>query len=417
MIRAAGLLLTAMVAATDPHYFRYERPVIGTTFQSPQTCVALDATVFEHSLPSLSDLRLYRDGKEVPYALQVAAPVAAPAGNITVLNLGERDGHVVFGAAMPSGRYRDLELDLSARDFVARVEVFGSQSQSAGTETKIGSFTIFDFTREKLGRSTVLHLPESDFHYLHFQIDGPLKPEDVKGIILAGAGEAKLDYVTVAESTQGSQKSRDMVFEFSLSANVPVDRLEFAVQSEPANFSRDVTVTVIPQRMSSHSEDREAQPSSSYGNILRLHSVRNGVRIDDERLSVDVPQSAGNVPTKWSVTIDNGDDPPLALRSVRLQMLERTLCFESATGTNYMLYYGDAALSAPRYDYATLFTREEKAARARLGRERENPNYRPRPDERPFIEKHPALLWTAIVVVVVLLGSIALRSAKQVQQR
>ncbi len=115
--------------------------------------------------------------------------------------------------------------------------------------------------------------------------------------------------------------------------------------------------------------------------------------------------------------IDNGDDTPLALQSVRLEMLERTLCFDATPGANYTVYYGDPALAAPRYDYATLFTPEVNAARAALGPEKDNPDYRPRPDERPFTEKHPGLLWAALVLVVVLLGGIALRSAKQVQQR
>jgi hypothetical protein len=122
-------------------------------------------------------------------------------------------------------------------------------------------------------------------------------------------------------------------------------------------------------------------------------------------------------PTNWVVKIDNGDDQPVALKSVRLEMLEQTLCFDATPGAKYMLYYGDAALAAPRYDYATLFAQEPGAARATLGPEQENPEYRARPDERPFTEKHPALLWAALVVVIVLLGGIALRSAKQVSAK
>jgi len=97
--------------------------------------------------------------------------------------------------------------------------------------------------------------------------------------------------------------------------------------------------------------------------------------------------------------------------------LERTLCFNAIPGGKYLLYYGDPALAAPRYDYATLFSQESGAARAALGPEQENPEYRPRPDARPFTERHPALLWVALVLVIVLLGGIALRSAKQVNPR
>ena len=112
------------------------------------------------------------------------------------------------------------------------------------------------------------------------------------------------------------------------------------------------------------------------------------------------------------MTIDNGDDAPLSLERVRLQMRERKLCFEAAPNVRYALFYGDSALTAPHYDYATLFTPQADASQAALGPEQANPTYQPRPDERPFTEKHPALLWAALIVVVALLGVLALRSVK-----
>jgi len=45
--------------------------------------------------------------------------------------------------------------------------------------------------------------------------------------------------------------------------------------------------------------------------------------------------------------------------------------------------------------------------------EQMNAAYEPRPDERPFTERHPALLWAALVAVIALLGGIALRSVKR----
>jgi hypothetical protein len=414
-LRAASLLLAVMVAA-DVQYFRYERPVVQTPSQPSQTCVSLDAAIFAHSRAALSDLRLYRDGSETAYALRVAATVTAPAGNIGIRNLGEQNGRLVFDAAMPDGLYKDIELDLEAHDFVATAEVVGGHSQAGEAATKIGTYTIFDFTRERLGRSTILHLPESDFRYLHFRIDGPLRPDDVKGLNVVGAREAKQDYVTVAETAQLTQKDRDTVVEFSLPANVPVERVEFVPVAEPPNFSRDVTVTVAAEK-NSRDDGREEEPYISYGSILRLHNVRGGHHIDEERLSVDTPASAMPRPTKWVVKVENGDDMPLSFQAIRLQMLARTLCFEAAPGATYTLYYGDPSLAAPRYDYATLFALSSDAARAALGPEKDNPDYKPRPDQRPFTERHPALLWTALVLVVALLGGIALRSAKQVQER
>jgi hypothetical protein len=95
-------------------------------------------------------------------------------------------------------------------------------------------------------------------------------------------------------------------------------------------------------------------------------------------------------------------------------MIQRNLCFDATAGSAYTLYYGDPAIAAPQYDYARLFTPQSRsgAATSRLGPESANPRFQPRPDSRPFTERHPALLWIALGAVVLLLGAVALRSAK-----
>jgi hypothetical protein len=145
---------------------------------------------------------------------------------------------------------------------------------------------------------------------------------------------------------------------------------------------------------------------------LRIHSQQNGHRIDEERLAIDAPWVDLSRPSKWTIAIENGDDAPLRLESVRLQMFERDLCFEADANGAYALYYGDPALAAPRYDYAELFAPQADASQLAAGPEVPNPVYQPRPDARPFTEKHPALLWVALAFVIALLGAIALRSAK-----
>jgi hypothetical protein len=141
--------------------------------------------------------------------------------------------------------------------------------------------------------------------------------------------------------------------------------------------------------------------------------VQNGHRIDEERLAIDASQVDFDTPAKWTVTIENGDDAPLNIASVRLEMLQRNLCFEAAGTGDYTLYYGDPALTAPRYDYATLFSPQNDAAQIAAGAELANPAYQSRPDERPFTDKHPWLLWVALVAAIAILGGIALRTAKQ----
>jgi hypothetical protein len=212
------------------------------------------------------------------------------------------------------------------------------------------------------------------------------------------------------------EKGRETTVQFKVPANVPVERVEFVVGAEPANFSRDGTVQVVPDAAPKQTDGAAEPPApvESSGNLLRLHATRDGHRIDEEHLAVDAPWAEfGGAGSTWTVTIDNGDDAPLAINDVRLEMAERTLCFDAAAGASYALFLGDPALAAPRYDYATLFVPEADEAQATLGPEQANPEYETRPDARPFTERHPALLWVALVLVVVLLGVVAVRTAKE----
>jgi hypothetical protein len=137
--------------------------------------------------------------------------------------------------------------------------------------------------------------------------------------------------------------------------------------------------------------------------------VRSGQKIDSD--DHDVAFSAvGHKALK--IIIDNGDDPPLKLKSARLQQLERRLYFETSTSAPLTLYYGDEKLEPPVYDYAKLFLLAKDAAPAQLGAEQGNVAYTGRPDERPWTERHPAVLWIAIVAAVLVLGAIAVRSMK-----
>jgi hypothetical protein len=415
MRAAASLLLLAVGAATpEIRYFHYERVVENLPAQAGQACLVVDGGIFAHAAPALADLRLYRNGTETPYVIQLAAPAVASQRDLSPLDKGVRGGQTVFDAEMPDGHYSDLDLAVTAHDFIAAVEVAGSQTQAGSAETKLGSYTVFDLAKQRLGRSTVLHLPESDFKFLHFRIAGPLKPENITGLSVVRLPASQPRYVTVAETTQVVQKGHTSVFMFTVPAHVPVDRVVFAAGAQPALFSRDVSIEVEPVETTPAADaPRFPQTVTGSGNLLRVHSVQNGHRIDEEHLTIDAPSADFGVPAKWTIAVDNGDDVPLKVDSVRLQMLERDLCFESSGAGDAKLYYGDAALSAPRYDYATLFARQANAAAVTAGAEQPNGQFEPRPDQRPFTEKHPALLWAALVLVVALLGAIALGSVKR----
>ena len=281
--------------------------------------------------------------------------------------------------------------------------------------TKLGSFTIFDLSGQKLGRSTVLHLPPSDFRYLHFRIAGPVSPGTITGLSTLRLPTRETTYQTVAQSARFEEETRRTIAEFTVPAYVPVDRVLFTLGPELQSFSRNVTVSVQTMSQPRNTDDAEpSQPRTFSGTLIRLHTIENGQKIDEEQLAIDTPFAAEPAATKWVVMVDNGDDTPLPLSSVQLAMLEHELCFEADGRNRYALFYGDPALQAPRYDYAALHTSVADATQAVAGQEKVNQGYQSRPDERPFTDRHPVLLWSALVGVILLLGTIALNSNRKV---
>ena len=147
------------------------------------------------------------------------------------------------------------------------------------------------------------------------------------------------------------------------------------------------------------------------GELSRVHIVRLGRKIDSECTEIGL-QLTG--PATIKVIIHNGDDPPLKISSARLRQFERRIYFDPDPQSSgpVLLYYGDKKLGAPEYDYAKLFQKNPQASAANWGKERINPDLTERPDDRPWSDRHPAVLWIAIIAAVLGLGIMAIRSLR-----
>ena len=149
------------------------------------------------------------------------------------------------------------------------------------------------------------------------------------------------------------------------------------------------------------------------GEISRVRVNRAGTLVTNEELAVNV--IALNLDGKSGhllLTIDNGDNPPLAILAAEPLSLERRIYFDPQGKTTLRLYYGDEKLSAPVYDYARFFHLEASPAQAQLGPGAHNAQYTGRPDDRPWSERHTFVLWGAMLVAVLALAILALRGLR-----
>jgi Protein of unknown function (DUF3999) len=393
-----GILAAVLIAGPSIAYFRYERPVQAAT-SNGQHYAMVDEYVWVHARGDLSDLRLYASDNEMPYTLTTEMGVFETEQKpVRILQPGTVGGKTQFLLDMSgAAEYDRVELKLATRNFVVRARMEGQDEPHGKAWITLGTTTLYDLTDEKLGHNSTLQIPLSGYKYLRVTVDGAIKPSEIESARAGTTRAEKAVWREVRSEPTQEQKGRDTVFTFSIPKNVPVERIRFDIDPAQQNFQRGVEI-----------QSERERPVES-GELSRIRMQRNAQKIDVDETSLAV-RLAG--PGKYRIVIRNGDDVPLKISGVGLQQFERRIYFDSEAGMQARLYYGDYKLGAPVYDYKKLFQKAEDADQLQLEAEILNSAYTGRPDERPWSERYPALLWGAIVAAVLLLGGLAYRSVR-----
>jgi hypothetical protein len=439
---AVATVLWQLIPVVQPDRLRYER-AITVPAGAREACAVLDGAIFPHAAPSLRDMRILpvQDGefgpaREIPYALTMSEAMTEATEPARALNLDSGAGHgIVFDLEMPQRNYTNviLDLDPAMRDFIATATVSGSDSLGNGAKSKaLGAFTLFDLSSQHLSRDTTLPLEESAFRYLHVMLSvasapgglaAGFPPAMVRGADVPPSREAQTVYNTVAETSAITTVGRESRAEFVIPRRVPVERVSFVLEPEfKGNFSREVRVTAIADTKpaADHGEDGEFDtdqraplPEVVTGAIQRVHTTEAGRELGAERLSVPAILGANlQRAAKVEVAIENGDDPPLPIAGVRLEMRQRKLCFDATASADgrLALYYGDPQLPPPVNGYEPFMATRE-AAVAELGPEQVNPEFRaPEAEPPPMLQRHPEVLWMVLIAVACAIGMVGLRT-------
>lgn len=402
-MRILPLLLLLCLVAEAPtrpeqaiEYFTNVRDV-RISHPDRQSFFVVDEELWNHSRPDLSDLRLYDGQTSVQYALsEQRAGVSSEETDAKILNLGNVNGHTEFDLdANGIPEYDRVRLQLDAHDFVATASVSGGNTPGK-TDVQLPPSTLYDFTQQQLGSNSQLKLPTSSFRYLHVRLTPGVHPEQVKGAIIINLREQQASWIKIGSCAPPRPQQRASIVVCTLPPKVALNRIAFQVPPQQVNFHRAVTV-----------QDAAGNQVSG-GEITRVRMSRGGKLITNENLAINLSGSYSQV----TVRIDNGDNPPLALTSVQPLSLERRVYFDPQGKSALRLYYGDQQLAAPVYDYARFFHRDPFAEEAQLGPGAHNPQYSGRPDQRPWSERHSALLWSAMILAVLILAILAVRGLK-----
>jgi len=394
-----ALLLAAAEPAAKPIYFARVRQIYAATTSS-QNYFVVDPDLWAHARPGLADLRIYSADTQIPYALTAEeTSTSTEQHEARILNLGAVGVETHFDLDMQGlPEYDRVQLRLSAMNFVATAGVDGRESLDMSPSTALASSTIYDFSRERLGSSFVLHLAPSTFRYLHVRISQGVQPGQVLGAEVSLLHESKAAWSRAGTCAPPEPHNRETIVTCELFPGAPLARLLFDIPGASFNFRRTVTV----------SDDKGDDLVRS--SISRIRMEKAHPPVLTEELALRVPCGACNPEQRTlRVAIDNGDDTPLPGVQVVPEALERRVYFDPQGRTDLRLYYGDEKLGAPVYDFAKFFKPASDAVLVTLGAET-GTGFPPRPDDRPWSERHPAFLWIVLLMAVVTLAAIALRS-------
>lgn len=400
-MRPAVVILAVMAAMApgynaDPRYFTNVRDV---TISSPQkqNYIVVDQEIWSRSKPDLTDLRLYDGGNQIPFVLrEKRASKSTEDREAKVLNLGRTGTTTQFDldmAGMPE--YDHIRLQLTAQNFVATAKIEGKASLDDRSGVSVGSGTLYDFSRENLGSSTVLKIPTSTWPYLHVEVNPGFEPAQITGAFVSDWRDEQAAWVTAGScGTAQSSQPKQTALTCQIFGAMPVDRIAFEIPANQVNFRRTVIVK----------DDHGIEVARNA--ISRVRMSRSGQTAVSETLSVDVPSAMS---TDLGIVVENEDNAALEITSVQPLSIERRIYFDAQGKNSLKLYYGDAKLGQARYDYATFFHEDADAAQAALGPSHANPDYGPRPDDRPWSEQHKAVLWAAMLIAIAALGLVAIR--------
>jgi len=404
---ALGLAVALSAPLTSEPSISYFTNVRDLRISQPasQNYFAVDEEIWNRARPDLADLRIYDGESQVQYTLsEQRGGTSSQEAAAKILNLGSVGGRTEFdldmfdGSTGQIGEYDRIRLSLDAKNFVVTASVAGSNELRANSATQLPPATLYDFTREELGSNPVLKLPPSSFRYLHVKLSAGILPTQVKGASIYNLQETKAVWTSVGSCGPPSQIARTTVISCNTPLHVPVDRVRFQVDPKQVNFRRAVVLS-----------DASDHYYGASGDFTRVRMNRGGTTVVSEEMDVPI---GGRSSGQLKITVDNGDNPPLTISGVQLLSVERRVYFDPQGKSLLRLYYGDSKLESPVYDYARFFKADPAAAKAELGSGSHNPGYKGRPDDRPWSERHKAVMWLAMLLAVIVLAAMAIRGLK-----
>lgn len=357
--------------------------------------VVIDRAVYAASLPSLDDLRIIQDGREVPYTLETSSRSANERDlrpQILDRAVGPEGLSLTLELPAGAGRHNRLGVVTALKDFRIPVRIETSEDGRRWATARQDGY-LFDFS----GFSSLsLGYPVSTRRYLRATFFGWMRADAVTSARLTYSEERPAIWQTVAAAVPTrSEDGANTVLTFDLGAKVPHSRL--LITSNDAAFQRTCQI-----QTSANGKD---WAYAGQGVLYRFEG--------EAPPALEFPERHNRY---LRLRIFNGDNRPVQVSQAEFQALQRRVRFLPETAGEYALYYGNPKAHQPVYDLSAILARRAPAPDVALapGPEQRNPAYQP--PQKPWSERRPELLWITLAIAVLAMGYISVRFLLKVVQ-
>jgi Protein of unknown function (DUF3999) len=407
----AALLLAAtlcmlMLSADLPdewRAWRYSRAIEAQPADGP-AWLSLPWDIYVHCRGGCDDVRIVNTrGDEVPFVLQERhTPSNTESRAARILEHSFVAGHytqVIADLGEGHLNYDRVKVETNRPNFIVWAEVALSDDSRTWriVETRA---PIARFRSRVVDGTQTIPIQGLSSRYVRVRISDPSEQFPVNGITVLHQETYKFQTkdIPAAFAEENSTDRTESVWRTALaSTNQPVSQVE--IKTDSPEFYRAVRV--------SSSVDGKEWTYCGSGVIYRYKHDSASTR---ESLRIEFPEIIGNRFVR--VEVVNGNDRPLTNLGLALAAVPRTLVFKQTAGQEYSLIYGNERAGRPQYDlgrYLEVGPSKQIPLAVALGPEQKNENYR---DPRPFTERHPEVLWSALAVAAILIGLTALKTLR-----